>query len=338
MTRRFFYWKPEKGEPVKLVHAIENPLKHLPGKTLTYTTWQELRQQLQQMLRGVKQVAMEYSSEAAIPELGVVDAGTIELIRSLGIEVVSSAPLIQQASVLTQQQMMTHREAAAALDQIAEITFQTIRTGMTDVEVQRFMLEQIQKAGCWTEDPPICAINQDSANPHFSPDPAHPITIQQGDWVLLDLWCKRETPHAIYGDITRVGVLGTPTERQQHVFECVRAAQQAATDKIGEGLPLQGWEADQAARQVIEKGGFSSYFIHRLGHNIHEKDHGPGAHLDNYETHDTRTLLPMTCFSVEPGIYLPGEFGVRLEYDILLHADRSLEITGGIQNSITSIL
>ncbi|MCE5317090.1 MAG: M24 family metallopeptidase [Parachlamydia sp.] len=348
LTRRFFYWIPTQGTPVKIVQAIEDKvLHHLPGETVRYRTWQELEAALKQVLQGAKRVAMEYSPRNALPAISRVDAGTIELVRGNGVEVVSSANLLQVP--LHEDQVRSHLEAAEALDATAEETWEWIARSLeagralTEYEVQQFILERFGFRDCVSDDPPICAVNEHSANPHYAPQMENSSIIQKGDFILIDLWCRKKGEGSVYADITRVAVAAEEcTERQREVFSIVREAQEAATQLVKECFrdkrPLMGWEVDQAARDVIHRAGYGDYFIHRTGHNIAERDHGPGTHMDNFETRDDRLVTPMSCFSIEPGIYLPGEFGVRLEYDILVHEDGQSEVTGGVQDQIVRLL
>jgi Xaa-Pro aminopeptidase len=347
LTRRFFYWIPAGGEPIKLVHAIEDKvLSHLPGKTRRFRTWQELEEALRGLLSGVKRVAMEYSPYNRLPAISRVDGGTIELVRSSGVEVVSSADLLH-AGIWDEPKWRSHFAAAKVVDTIATETWDWIANGLeksiTEYEVQQFILERFSFYGCHSDDPPICAVNAHSADPHYLPSQRETTTIRRGDFILIDLWCRQKGEESVYADITRVAVaLPSPTARQQEIFSIVRSAQKAATElvrhRFAEKKPLMGWEVDQAARDLIQKAGYGDYFIHRTGHNIDLRDHGPGTHMDNYETHDDRHILPATCFSIEPGIYLPGEFGVRLEYDLFVHPDGRVQVTGGEQNQIQTLV
>lgn len=348
LTRRFFYWIPAVGECVKIVQRIESHvLDHLPGRAVAYQTWQELEEALGACLRGAKKVAMEYSPRNAIPSVSKVDAGTVDLVRSFGVEVVSSANILQQyTNVWNGQKFKWHLQAARVLDTLAAEVWKKIerafknREIITEFHVQQFMLQRMEEQGCVTADAPICAVNAHSADPHFSPEEAGSSPIQPGDFVLIDLWCKVDHPDAPYADITRVAS-SRPTEKQRAVFETVKLAQHEATqfvrDRFAAQKLTQGWEVDQVCRDVIDRAGYGAYFVHRTGHNIDTTDHGPGTHIDNFETHDDRLLLPSTCFSIEPGIYLPGEFGVRLEYDVYIHPEGRIEVTGGQQTQIHSL-
>lgn len=347
LTRRFFYWIPQKGEPIKIVTTVENPLPHLPGIERRFKSWADLETLLAEILKNSPKVAMEYSPFGAVPEISRVDGGTIDLVRRAGAEVVSSGNLLQTLTAKwDENKWKLQQEAAGILDNIAASTWEWLAKGLgsiTEYDVQQYMLQEMERANCITNHPPICAINVHSSDPHYAPTKVGSPIIKKGDWILIDLWCKKNLPSAVYGDITRVGVAAIkPTERQQQIFKCVQSAQQAALDFIkkryANQTPIMGYEVDRICRDVIEKAGFGDAFLHRTGHNIDEDDHGPGAHIDDLETHDTRFLLPGTCFSIEPGIYLKGEFGVRLEYDVFLHPDGEVIVTGGIQDSIKVLL
>lgn len=352
LTRRFFYWIPKAGEPVKLVHRIESHvLDHLPGKMIVFSSYEELEKVLASVLKGSSKVAMEYSPRNAIPTVSKVDGGTIDLIRSFGVSVESSADLLQPfTGVWTHEQFKSHVAAAEVLQNAVEAAWQLIAKAVknheriSEVDVQKFILGEFERNGCIADDPPICAVNGNSANPHYSPLAVGSQQIKAGDFVLIDVWCKKNTPHAVYADITRVGVVGnSPTERQQEIFGIVKAGRDAAIallrEKLKSGEPVMGWEVDQACRDVIDAAGYGQYFTHRTGHNIGERDHGDGANIDNFETKDFRRLLPGTCFSIEPGIYLPGEFGVRLEDDVYLDLNgKDFHITKGMQEEIKLLL
>lgn len=350
LSRRFFYWIPSQGEPIKIVHAIENPLKHLPGKTWRFSSWQQMESLLSQALTDSRCIAMEYSPRNAIPYVSKVDAGTIEIIRSLGVEVVSSCNLLQKfTSIWSQEQLNTHLKAAAVLDSTVEkawgLIFDSLqkKKRITEYDVQQFILQEFESQNCMTDDPPICAVNAHSADPHYTPNSYQSSEIRENDFILIDLWCKLKEENAVYADITRVGVAAkNPTERQLEIFNVVKKAQNAAVqlvkNRFNENKPLQGWEVDQAARDVIVSAGYGPYFIHRTGHNIDTADHGPGANIDNLETQDQRLILAGTCFSIEPGIYLPDEFGIRLEFDVYVEKSGKIQVTGGIQDLIKTSL
>lgn len=352
LTRRFFYWIPKKGDPVKIVHQVEDhTLNHLPGDVHKYSTWQQLDAHLGNILNGAQRVAMEYSPRNAIPYVSKVDAGTIDLIREFQIEVVSSADLLQRyTSVLSDQQAESHRDAAEFLSVTVDKAWEYISNCLkqdkeiNEYDVQQFILSEFDENGYVTDGAPIIGVNAHAADPHYEPTAKSSSSIRKNDFILIDLWCRKGGDStAIYGDICRVGVAANqPTEYQQKIFNIVKEARDAATELVKERFsrdePIMGWEIDQKCRDIIAAAGFEEYFIHRTGHNIGTKDHGNGAHIDNFETQDRRQILPGTCFSIEPGIYLPGEFGVRLEYDVLIHLNGLVEVTGGIQDKITTLL
>lgn len=348
-TRRFFYWIPKEGDPNKIVSLVEPyTLDHLPGEKWLYRGWQELEKLLFSLVENGK-IAMEYSPFNALPNVSRVDAGMVELLRKGGANIVSSANLLQEYTCIwNQQQLESHLAAALVLDKIAEKTWGFIerslqqKQAIDEYQVQQFMLQEMEKENCCTSDWPTCAVNEHSADPHYFPRAGNSLSIREGDFILIDLWCKQKIPHAVYADITRVGVASSkPTLRQEEIFQIVKKARDEGTrfirDHYEKKLPVQGWEVDKVCRDVIQEAGYGEYFVHRTGHNIGEIVHGPGANLDNLETHDYRTLLPGTCFSMEPGIYLPREFGVRLEYDIYLDPNGQMIVTGGIQEKLVRL-
>ncbi len=351
LTRRFFYWIPADGDPVKIVHAIEpHVLQHCPGNTTTYVTWQSLEQRLQEVLQGKQKIAMEYSPRNMIPYVSLVDAGVVEQVRQFGVDVVSSAGFMQYFTcVLDEYQIRTHKEACRLLDATVSKAWDFIASKIkknqpvTEYEVQQLIVSEFHANNFMSEGNPICAVNVHSSDPHFSPTARVHSPIQKGDFVLIDLWCKKNEPRAIYGDICRVGVVSdAPTEKQQKIFQIVFAAQERATNFVKERFAakqkVQGYEVDRVCREYIQSQGYGEYFIHRTGHNIHTQDHGPGTHMDSFETYDERPIIPGTCFSIEPGIYLPGEFGVRLEYDVFVTKEGHVEVSGGIQKSVQTLL
>lgn len=350
-TRRFFYWIPQEGDPIKIVSLIEPyTLDHLPGIKQLYRGWQELEQVLFCLVDKKNKIAMEYSPCNALPAVSRVDAGTVELVQRGGATVVSSANLLQRyTSLWSSEQLESHVAAAKILEEIVDQTWAWIGSAvkrgdpLNEYQVQQFMLRAMEESDCQTDHPPTCAVNAHSADPHYYPGPQQATLIHPGDFILLDLWCKQKKPRAIYADITRVGVAASrPTGRQQEIFNLVKEARDRATffirDQHEKHLPMQGWQVDQVCRSYLEERGYGQYFIHRTGHHIGEDVHGPGANLDNLETHDYRELLPGTGFSVEPGIYLPGEFGVRLEYDLYLHPSGQVSVTGGVQEEVVCLL
>lgn len=333
LTRRLWYWIPAEGEPVKVVHKIESHhLDHLPGSKKEYASWKELDSILKELVSG--RIAMETS---------VVDAETVDRVRGAGAEVVSSADLLVRLSAWDQDKLDLHLQAAQVVDEAVAKAWAIIEPGVTEYEVQQCILEEFARCGCITADTPICAVNEHSADPHYMPTADNHATIRKGDFILIDLWCKRDLPRATYADITRVGVLAdAPTDRQREIFDIVKAARDASTnlvrERYAEGKPVAGWEVDRIGRDLITDAGYGDNFVHRTGHNIDETDHGDGANIDDFESHEERLLLPGTCFSIEPGIYLPGEFGVRLEYDVVIGMDGSVTVTGGIQDAIECLV
>lgn len=363
VSRRWYYFIPAQGEPRKLVHRIESGrLDALPGTCDAYSSWQELERKLEAMMSGAQKIAMQYSPRNAIMYVSMVDAGTIELLRSMGKEIVSAADLISIfEAVLTEHQIATHYEAQRRLDVVLASGWkyigESIRKGstITEFDVIQFLNEEITAAGLWTDHGPNCSAGPNSADSHYEPTRDRSRVIRDGDFILIDIWAKlaapdhpkQPDPTAIWYDITWTAVVGrTPTEREQLIFSIVRQARDAAIATVQqayqEGRPIAGWEADDAARTVIREAGFGEWFTHRTGHNIALVLHGSGAHLDNLETHDERILLPGTCFSVEPGIYFPGEFGIRSEVNMITlpgtdGRPASAVVTGPIQRELLQI-
>jgi Xaa-Pro aminopeptidase len=347
VTRRWYYLIPAQGEPEKLVHRIEaGHLETLPGARHEYAAWQELEEKLKSMLAPYRRVTMQYSPNNRVFYVSLVDAGTVELVRSFGKEVVSSADLVTQfEATWSEDQIRSHFEAGKAIDAITQAAFQEIgrrlRNGeTTEHQIQSWFMEQFEREELITDDPPIVAVNANSGNPHYEPGAENSAPIHPGDFVLLDVWAKKNTPDAVYYDITWTGFVGkAPSGRQREIFEIVRSARDAGVRKAQEaivaGQTIAGWEVDRATRGVIEQAGYGRYFIHRTGHSISTEVHGNGANMDDLEIHDERRILPNTCFSVEPGIYLP-EFGVRSEVDVLVRPGRA-EVTGKIQREIVII-
>ena len=343
VSRRCYYLVPRSGEPRKLVHRLEPAmLDHLPGSKADYLTWQQHRDAVARFVGGDDgglELAAQYSPGAAIPTVSRLDAGTAELLRDAGAELVSSADLVQRfAATWSDAQLAGHRRACELLHGYARQAFRRVGDalrngdGIDEHAVQRFLLESFELQGLWTEPPPIVGVNAHSADPHYQPSAERTSPIRRGDFLLIDLWAKEKTAGSVYADITWCGVCAaTPQDRHAEIFRVVAAARDAALDLVQSRYPAQpvkGFEVDDAARGVIREAGYGDRFIHRTGHSIHVSDHGPGANMDNLETHDTRLLMPDTGFSIEPGIYLPGDFGVRSEINVALTAD-SAEVTGG---------
>lgn len=345
--RRFFYWIPAHGEPVKIVHSIESyALDGWPGVKKVYSSWQTLHQELKNVLKGKKAVAMEYSPNNEIPYVSRVDGGTIDLIRSFGVKVVSSANFLPFfTAVLDASQAESHIRAGKMLDRLVAETWDWIGNQLkqgnpiTEYDAQQKILDKFEKHHLFTDSAPNVSVNENSADPHYVPTEKSAKAIRPGDFILIDMWCKEKGAKSVFADITRVGVAAKqPTAKQIEVFQIVRKAQQAAIDLIIERFeakePVAGFEIDDAARKIIVDSGYGDQFLHRTGHNIGVELHGSGAHIDNLEMHDVRPILPGTCFSIEPGIYLAGDFGIRLECDVYVDFEGKVQITGGIQDEI----
>lgn len=348
-TRRWYYLLPRHGTPLKLVSAVEpNVLDELPGDKHVYRTWQEREAGLALLLAGQTRVAAEYSPHGQNPAIGAVDAGTIELVRSLGVEVVTSADLVQRAvAVWSEGQIAQHREASRRLLMIKDRAFAAVREAvragrpLTDWQLQQRMLAWIDDAGMVTDHPPAVATDGHASDPHFSPAADRQTPIAPGAVLLIDCWAKLNEPGAVYADYTWMAYVGEVVpERPAALFAIVAAARDAAIDAVrravGTGRPLRGYEVDRVAREVVARAGYGEAFVHRTGHNIGQDVHGEGANIDDYETHDERLLLPNTCFSIEPGIYLP-ELGVRSEVNVLL-LPGAVEVTGELQPAIAPLL
>ncbi|HKS71776.1 MAG TPA: M24 family metallopeptidase [Terriglobales bacterium] len=347
VTRRWFYLVPANGEPSKLCHRIEaGHLDSLPGSKRLYSGWQELFGEIKNLLAAHRDIAMQYSPNNLVFTVSLVDGGTLELVRGLGKNVVSSADLVAlfEAS-LTDDQIKTHFAARDAIDAITAAAFQEIgrrvRNGGTrEHDIQQWFMEAFRRENLITDDPPVVAVNGNSGNPHYEPKAESSAPIREGDFVLLDVWGKKNTPGAVYYDITWTGFVGkAPSDRMREVFKLVRDARdigvKTVKDAISAGRAIAGWEVDHAVRAHIAGAGFGDKFIHRTGHSIGTDVHANGANMDDLEIHDERKILPNTCFSVEPGVYLP-EFGVRSEVDVLVRPNAA-EVTGKIQNEIVII-
>ena len=361
VTRRWYYFVPATGEPLKLVHRIEaGRLDALPGTKSQYSSWQELAGSLETMLGGSRRVAMQYSPNNAIMYVSMVDAGTVEFLRGLGKEIVSSADLVSSfEAVLSEAQMASHAVAQRAIDAILEEAWREIGRRLrpasgsavpfSEFDMVQWFSEAMRREHLVWENGPNVSIGPNSADSHYEPTAARSLPIREGDFLLVDIWARTDETASIHYDITWTGVLGRqPTELEQRVFETVRNARDAAIACVEEAFavnrPLRGFEPDDSARAVIDKAGFGEYFTHRTGHNIAIELHGSGAHLDNLETHDERLILPFTCFSVEPGIYLPAEFqsggyrqfGIRSEVNMLTAPGKAW-VTGPRQQELVRI-
>jgi Xaa-Pro dipeptidase len=349
VTRRWFYLIPAHGEPTKLVHRIESGrLDALPGKKAVYSSWDELVNGIEALVARHKQLAMQYSPQNAIMYISLVDAGTVELLRGMGKEIVSSANLISQfEAVLNEEQRDSHYQAQKRIDMLLAEGFKVMghRARNNDPASHEYAMvewlaEAMRREGIIWEHGPNVSVGANSSDSHYEPTTASSKPIRKGDFVLVDIWGRMDEPGSVFYDITWTGVVDRePTAREVEVFEAVRDARDAAiavvTSAFAAKKPLQGWQVDDAARAVIQARGLGEYFTHRTGHNIATELHGNGANLDNLETHDERLVLPNTCFSVEPGVYLP-EFGVRSEVNMLTWPDKAA-VTGRVQTDLLRI-
>ena len=344
-TRRWYYLIPANGEPRGLEHRIErNMTAPLPGEKTPYSSWTEQIEGLRHITSGLKKIAMQYSPLCAIPYVAMVDAGTVDLVRSLGIDVVSSAELIQTFEARwTAEQLESHLEAGRRVDKVRAEAFALIHertrnnSPVTELEVKLAVRAGFAKAGLFTDHGPIVGANANASNPHYEPTEEKHDPIKPGDWVLLDMWAKLDQADAVYYDITWTAFCGdSPSDRMRQVFAVVTGARDAAIARVmkakADGYDLRGFEVDDACRGVIQAAGFGEYFTHRTGHSIGVEVHGNGANMDNFENHDERRVSPWTCFSVEPGVYLP-EFGVRSEINMFI-GDTDARVTGQIQREM----
>jgi Xaa-Pro aminopeptidase len=347
--RRWFYWIPAKGAPKKLVHRIESfTLDSLPGEKLQYAERSELEKNLGKLLGRAKIVAMQYSPNNAIPQISLVDAGTVDLLRSLKKKVVSSANLIQRfEAVWSAEQHAGHIEAGKLIDKITQDAFSHAaklvrsKTAFTEYDLQQWMAEEFRANGLTADSAPIVAVGPHSGDPHYEPKKEGSSQIKEGDLLLLDVWGKLDKPDSVYYDITWMGYFGAKVpEKYAKVFAVAQQARDAAVNFAREataaGKTFEGWQVDRAARDVIKKAGFGKYFVHRTGHSIGQEVHGAGANMDDLESHDVRRVIPRTCFSVEPGIYQP-EFGVRTEVDVYV-GEKEAGVTGAVQSEILALL
>jgi Xaa-Pro dipeptidase len=347
--RRWFYMIPAKGAPRKLVHRIEAAaLDSLPGEKMVYAAAEELEKNLAKLIGRAKKVAMQYSPKNQIPYISLVDAGTVELIRAQGCKVVSSADLVQQfEAAWTQKQLESHRAAGREIDRITQAAFteaaRRIRSSesFTEYDLQQWIMGQFRASHVTSDSPPIVAVGPHAGDPHYEPKQFGSARVRQGDLLLLDIWGKTLTPNSVYYDITWTGYLGAKVpEKYARIFRIVRDARDAAVAFVRSGVKAQraieGWQVDRAAREVIRKAGFAKYFVHRTGHNIGQEVHGTGANMDGLETRDVRRIIARTCFSVEPGIYLP-DFGVRSEVNVYVD-EGNADVTGAVQTEIPALL
>ncbi|QDU36224.1 Xaa-Pro dipeptidase [Maioricimonas rarisocia] len=350
-SRRWLYRIPAEGEPHKLVHRIESAaLDHLPGGKTVYLRWQEFEAGVADLVKGFARVAMEYSPRNANPYVARADAGTVELVRGEGADVVSSGDLVQLfEAVWDEQQWEMHQEVAVHTNAAFDIAWDFVAKRIRDegaaeeAAVRDVIMDHFAKNDLVTYHPPIVGRGPHSGLPHYETGTGDDTRIREGDFVLIDLWAKLNRPRSVYSDLTRTGYVGTDVPgKYTEIFEIVAAARDAGIalvkDAFAQSRPLQGWEVDDAVRKVIDDAGYGDFYGHRTGHNIGQEVHGNGAHMDNLETHEERLVLPRTCFSIEPGIYLP-EFGVRSEVDVYIDAEGGVHVTGGeLQTAVVPIL
>lgn len=350
-SRRFLYFIPAQGQPTRIVHRIETgSLDHLPGEKVIYLRWQELEAAIGAVVKGRRQVAMEYSPRNGNPYISRVDAGTVELVRSFGCEVVSSGDLISMfESVMTDAQWQSHlaatRITTSAYDKAWKFIADEVRSrgSVRETAVRDVIMAHFAEHGATTYSPPIVGVDANGGNPHYETGTGANTTIREGSFVLLDLWAKLNQPGAIYSDLTRTAFVGTSVpDKYTQVFNIVAAARDAGIEVVraafAAGRPIVGGEVDDAVRAVIDTAGHGDAFCHRTGHNLAQEVHGNGTHMDNLETRETRRILPGTLFTIEPGIYLP-EFGVRSEIDVYVHHDGRVEVTGGpVQTKVVALL
>jgi len=347
-TRRWYYLIPAHGEPSGLVHAIESgALGSLPGNKKIYSSWRTQTDGLRQLLAGHRRVAMQYSPNCAIPYVSLVDAGTLELVRATGVEVVTAANLVQLFEARwTAEQLEMHLEAGRRVDRVRAAAFQKIAAaliagaGVTEWEINRFIREGFDKSGLITDHGPIVAVNAHMSDPHYEPSAEHNQPIGTGDAVLIDMWAKLNQPGAVYYDITWTGFCGaSPPSDLENIFSIVTTARDRAVHTVQQavaaGQTIHGFDVDDAARGYITEKGYGEYFVHRTGHSIGEEVHGTGANMDNLETHDDRKIIAGTCFSVEPGVYLP-RYGIRAEVNVYV-STTDARVTGEIQRRLVNI-
>jgi Xaa-Pro aminopeptidase len=347
-TRRWYYFIPAQGDPKGLVHAIESfALAGLPGDIRKYSSWSGQTEGLQRLLAGCRRIAMQYSPNCAIPYVSLVDGGTLELVRGEGVEIATSANLVQLFEARwTAEQLELHLEAGRRVDRIRAEAFQKIAQALassqtiTEWDLNRFIRAGFEKSGMVTDHGPIVAVNSNMSDPHYEPEAGRTREIRKGDAVLIDMWAKLDRPDAVFYDITWTGHCGPDAPSAlQNVFEVVRDARDRAVQRVQSAMTsretIHGFDVDDAARDYIKERGFGEYFIHRTGHSIGEEVHGTGANMDNLETHDERRIIPRTCFSVEPGVYLP-EFGIRSEVNVYVGATDA-RVTGEVQQKLVTI-
>ncbi len=349
-TRRWYYFVPAEGEPTKLAHRVEpTKLDHLPGQKKMYSSWRELHSNLKEILGAPKTIAMQYSPMNAIPYVSITDAGTVDIVRSFGHDIVSSANLVSQfEALLDEKAVKSHFKAGKLVDAVLADAFNEVRKSVrskkykTEYEIQQFIMKRFKANGLVTDDPPIVGTNDHPANPHFAPVPKGSRKIKPGDKLLIDLWAKLDKPGSIFYDITWCAFIGDEApEEYVKAFHTVRDARQAGfefiNERLGSGKAIAGWEVDDICRNVVSEAGYGQYFTHRTGHSIGEEVHGNGPNIDNFETQDTRQLVPGCLFSLEPGIYIEGKMGVRSELNVYIGSTNRALVTGREQEELVMI-
>ncbi len=349
-SRRWWYYLPATGEPVKLLHSVEpNMLHAVPGETRHYASRRLLEERLAGLLPTGGAIAMQYSPRAEMPMISLVDAGTVELIRGLGVSVVSSAEILQrQFARLSDAQIASHLAAMKLVHEVKDEAFALIGRQMkgaqppTDLGIQNFIVSRFAELGLTCDGhPPIVGVNENAADPHFSVDPAREVTIRPGDRVLLDLWARQNHEGSTYADICWCGFLGAePEPEYARLFGIAMESRDRAVDflirRLGSGQTATGADVDRAAREVFEQQGVADFSVHRTGHSIDTSVHGRGANIDSYETTDTRLIIPRTCFSIEPALYAPP-IGVRTEINVLIDPENKVVVTGPVQRELTRL-
>jgi Xaa-Pro aminopeptidase len=350
-TRRWFYYVPSRGQPVKLAHRVEpHRLDPLPGRQEMYLSWRELHERLRSIVGSASRIAMQYSPMNDIPYVAVVDAGTVELVRSFGPQVVSSADLVQEFdAVCGPAGLAGHRRAGDLVQRIKDEAFAMMGEALrgsvrrTEHDVARFILSRFEEQGLTSDGAiPIVGFNDHPADPHFEPTAGNAYALRRGDTILVDLWARLKDPPGIYYDITWCGFAGQdPPARYRELFRVVCDARDAALEfvrrRLASGTPCHGHEVDDACREVVRKAGYAERFLHRTGHSIGVEVHGNGVNIDNLETRDDRLVVPGVCFSIEPGIYLEGEMAVRTEIDVFVTPDGTPEVHGPIQRELVRV-
>jgi Xaa-Pro aminopeptidase len=351
-SRRWFYFIPAKGEPKKLVSSVEKfKLDSLPGSKQVYLAWTQQHTLLKKMLGKPKRIAMQYSPKNNIPYVSIVDAGTMELVKSFGHKVVSSADLVQMfEAIIDEPGFQSHLEAGRIVDQIRAQAFEEIakaireRRSINEYEIAQLILSKFAENGLTTDNSmPIVGVNEHPADPHFEPTPQNAHVVKNGDTLLIDLWAKKKAVGSIYYDITWCGYVGNnPPPKYVQIFNVVCNARNAAVnfiqDKFSKGEKCYGWQVDDVCRNVVKRAGYGKHFVHRTGHSIGEEVHGNGVNIDNLETKDERPIVPGVCFSIEPGIYLEGEMAVRTEINVFVTQKGEVLVTGEKQNELVLLV